>query len=90
MKHTLQFAGQSWSQYTSWVAQDLKMLKRINRLIEDIDRDPDGIGIAKPELLKGPLSGWLSRRIDREHRLVYRVRSGVILIASCRGHYTNT
>ncbi|MEV6342551.1 Txe/YoeB family addiction module toxin [Actinoplanes sp. NPDC051851] len=63
------------------------MVRRINRLIADIQRDPDGTGLGKPEYLKGPLSGWLSRRIDDEHRLVYRVRGDTLEIAACAGHY---
>ena len=62
------------------------MTDKINRLIEECRRHPfDGIG--KPEPLKGDYSGWWSRRIDREHRLVYRVEGDTLLIAQCRYHY---
>lgn len=65
-----------------------KLLKRINSLIKDIQRNPyEGIG--KPEPLKGDLSGWWSRRIDDTHRIVYREQDGNIIIASCYGHYTD-
>lgn len=76
--------------YVSWQADDRKVLKRINALIKDIQRGNDG-GIGKPELLKGDLSGWASRRIDEEHRLVYRIvdSRGHIEILSCRHHYSD-
>lgn len=65
-----------------------KMLKRINQLVKDIRRNPfEGIG--KPEPLKGNLTGFWSRRIDDEHRLVYMVEDNGIIIISCKGHYTN-
>ena len=69
--------------------RDKKLLKRINSLIKDIQRNTyEGIG--KPEPLKGDLSGWWSRRIDDTHRIVYREQDGNIIIASCYGHYTDT
>ena len=68
--------------------RDKKLLKRINSLIKDIQRNTyEGIG--KPEPLKGDLSGWWSRRIDDTHRIVYREQDGNIIIASCYGHYTD-
>ena len=66
--------------------KDKKTMKRINLLIRDMQRSPfDGIG--KPEPLKDNLSGWWSRRIDEENRIVYRVQDDAIVIASCRNHY---
>lgn len=62
------------------------MLKRINKLITDIQRDPFA-GIGKPEPLKHSLSGYWSRRINEEHRLVYKVQDDNLLIAQCRYHY---
>ena len=61
-------------------------MKRINQLVKDIFRNPF-VGIEKPEPLKGNLSGFWSRRIDEEHRLVYVIEENKILIISCRGHY---
>jgi len=80
----------AWDDYVSWQADDRKVLRRINTLIKDIQRGNDG-GIGKPELLKGDLSGWASRRIDEEHRLVYRIvdSHGHIEILSCRHHYSD-
>lgn len=76
----------AWEDYLYWQIQDKKAMKRINALIKDIQRTPyDGIG--KPELLKGNRSGWWSRRIDGENRIVYRERDGAVIIASCKGHY---
>ncbi|MGI5834727.1 MAG: Txe/YoeB family addiction module toxin [Bacteroidales bacterium] len=82
------FSKNSWEDYTSWLKEDKNMLKKINELILDIQRTPfEGKG--KPEPLKYDLSGLWSRRIDREHRLVYRVKDEELLIYSCRYHYDN-
>ena len=76
-----------WEDYLYWQQQDRKTLKRINELIRDTMRTPFS-GIGKPEPLKGNLSGWWSRRITQEHRLVYRVESKVVVvIMQCRFHY---
>ena len=80
------FTSNSWEDYISWLSEDKNMLKKINELIKDIQRTPfDGKG--KPEPLKYDLAGFWSRRIDREHRLVYRVENKEILVYSCRFHY---
>ena len=80
------FSKNSWEDYTSWQTEDKKMLKKINDLIKDIQRKPyEGLG--KPEPLKYDLAGFWSRRIDREHRLVYQVIGDEILIYGCRYHY---
>ncbi len=80
------FTKNSWEDYISWQKEDKKLLKRINLLIKDISRTPfEGIG--NPEPLKYDFSGYWSRRIDREHRLVYQVEEGNVLIYSCRFHY---
>jgi toxin YoeB len=80
------FSKNSWEDYLSWQTDDRKILKKINELIKDIQRTPyDGIG--KPEPLKYDLTGLWSRRIDREHRLVYQIRDEDLLIYSCRYHY---
>ena len=76
----------AWQEYTEWYETDRKKFKRLNQLIKDVMRSPfEGIG--KPEPLKENLSGFWSRRIDEEHRLVYRVVDDKIEIAQCRGHY---
>jgi toxin YoeB len=80
------FSKNSWEDYTSWLKEDKNMLKKINELIKDIQRNPfEGKG--KPEPLKYDLSGLWSRRIDREHRLVYQIKEKEILIYSCRYHF---
>ncbi|WP_425516069.1 Txe/YoeB family addiction module toxin [Anaerolentibacter hominis] len=78
-----------WEDYLYWQAQDKKMLKRINQLVKDIGRNPfEGIG--KPEPRKGNLSGFWSRRINGEYRLVYAAAdSTVVVIIACRGHYSD-
>jgi toxin YoeB len=80
------FSRNSWEDYTSWQSEDKKILKKINELIKDIHRTPYK-GLGKPEPLKYDLAGLWSRRIDREHRLVYQVNENDILIYSCRYHY---
>ena len=82
----IQWDIDAWNDYVYWQTQDRKTLKRINLLIKDISRDPFQ-GIGKPEPLKGSLTGFWSRRIDEEHRLVYAVEEKVIILISCRGHY---
>lgn len=83
---TLTFAPQAWEDYTFWQANDPRMVSRINLLLKDIDRSPHS-GIGKPEPLKHALRGYWSRRIDSEHRLVYRTVEGGILLAQMRFHY---
>lgn len=80
------FSQNSWEDYISRQLKDKKILKKINDLIKDIERTPfEGLG--NPEPLKYDLAGFWSRRIDREHRLVYQVMGEEILIYSCRYHY---
>ena len=80
------FAESAWEDYLYWQKTDKKILKRINTLIKDISRDPfEGIG--KPEPLKHALSGYWSRRINEEHRIVYKVQEESLLIAQLRLHY---
>jgi len=84
----IQWDIDAWNDYVYWQTQDRKTLKRINLLIKDISRSPfEGLG--KPEALKGTLTGFWSRRIDEENRLVYVVEEKVIILISCRGHYEN-
>lgn len=80
------FAEQAWEDYLYWQKSDKKLLNRINALIKEIQRDPcEGIG--KPEPLKHALSGYWSRRINDEHRIVYKVKDDSLLIAQLRYHY---
>ncbi|WGZ95157.1 MAG: Txe/YoeB family addiction module toxin [Candidatus Thiothrix putei] len=80
------FSSKAWEDYVHWQQADKKILKRINDLIKAISRDPfDGIG--KPEPLRHGLSGYWSRRINDEHRLIYKVEGEDFLIAMCRYHY---
>lgn len=76
----------AWDDYLWWQTQDRKTLKRINTLINDIARNGNE-GIGKPEALKHGLSGYWSRRITDEHRLVYQLVGDEIRIAACRYHY---
>ena len=80
------WSDQAWDDYLYWQNQDRKTLKRLNQLIRDIERNAHE-GIGKPEPLKYELQGFWSRRIDEEHRLIYRVQEDSIEIASCRLHY---
>ena len=82
------FSGQGWIDYQYWQVSDRKVIKRINLLIADISRNPsDCGGLGKPERLKENLSGYFSRRITSEHRLVYKIIDDLIIIAQCRFHY---
>jgi toxin YoeB len=80
------FSDAAWEDYLDWQKTDKKLLKRTNELIEAIRRDPF-VGIGKPEPLKHGLSGYWSRRINDEHRIVYKVKDDDLLIAQCRGRY---
>lgn len=80
------FLDSAWEDYLYWQQQDKKTLKKINLLIKDAQRTPfEGLG--KPEPLKHHLSGWWSRRIDLEHRLIYKLEANSIIIMQCRYHY---
>ena len=80
------FTDEAWDQYQHWVRTDRQTLKRLNTLIEDTLRHPfEGIG--KPEMLRANLSGYWSRRITDEHRMVYRVQDDTLVIIACRFHY---
>ena len=76
----------AWNDYLYWQRQDKKTVAKINRLVQDIERNGHQ-GIGKPEPLRENLSGWWSRRIDYTNRLVYRISEETIIIASCRTHY---
>ncbi len=82
----LSWADHAWDDYLYWQQTDKKILKRINALIEDIKRDPF-VGIGNPEPLRHNWSGYWSRRINREHRLVYKVTDDAMIIVQCRYHY---
>lgn len=80
------FSNRGWEDYVYWQSTDKAQVKRINALIKDMLRHPfEGIG--QPEALKHEWSGYWSRRIDQEHRLVYKVTDTIIIIAQCRYHY---
>ena len=80
------FDLQAFEDFKSWAAEDKKIFTRIGELIKNITRDPFR-GIGKPEPLKHELSGYWSRRITDEHRLVYKVEKDTVFIASCKFHY---
>ena len=80
------FSNEAWEDYLYWQKQDKRMVERINTLIKETKREPFA-GVGKPEALKHALSGFWSRRITDEHRMVYRVEGGALLIAQLRFHY---
>lgn len=80
------WSSQAWEDYLWWQMQDRKVLKRINTLIKDIQRNGNE-GIGKPEALRNNLSGYWSRRITEEHRLVYKIVGNSVRIAAVRYHY---
>lgn len=82
----IKFSARGWRDYLYWQRTDKNVLKRINALIRDIQRSPfEGVG--KPEPLKHRLAGYWSRRINDEHRLVYKVEADTPFIIQCRYHY---
>lgn len=82
----IEFTTKAQAQYQYWIDKDRKTLKKINELIKDIQRTPF-TGKGKPEMLKFNFTGCWSRRINHEHRLVYMVENGKIIILQCRYHY---
>ena len=86
MSRRLAWTDEAWDDYLHWQQQDRKTLRRINKLIEDLKREPfEGIG--KPEPLRENLAGFWSRRIDQTNRLIYTVDDDLLTVISCRYHY---
>ena len=81
------FTNSAWDQYQYILNTDKKLLKKVNTLIKDIDRN-GYIGLGKPEPLKNELTGFWSRQIDKKNRIVYRIDEDNIIILSCYGHYS--
>jgi toxin YoeB len=82
----LVFADDAWQDYLYWQKQDRRMVERINQLIRETQREPFA-GIGKPEPLKHGLAGYWSRRINDEHRMIYKVEGDALLVAQLRYHY---
>jgi toxin YoeB len=82
----LEFREQAFEDLQYWVHTNPKVAKGLLRLIEETKRDPFGC-VGKLEPLRGELSGWWSKRIDQEHRLIYRVEGDSLIIAQAKGHY---
>jgi len=80
------WSAEAWEDYLYWHKQDMAIWERVNELIKDIERSPFN-GIGKPEPLKWHPDGFWSRRITLEHRLVYKLNGGQLIIAHCRKHY---
>jgi len=80
------FTSVGWEEYIYWQTEDRKILKKINNLLKDIERNGNE-GLGKPEPLKHELAGFWSRRIDEKNRLVYALDDVTIKIVSCKGHY---
>ena len=80
------FAEHAWEDYLYWQKTDKKVLSRINKLIKETQREPFS-GVGKPEPLKHGLAGYWSRRINEEHRMIYKVTDNALLIAQLRYHY---
>jgi toxin YoeB len=85
-KRDIHFVEEGWTRYLYWQKTDRKTVHKINSLLLETQRDPFS-GIGKPEALRGNRAGYWSRRINKEHRLVYRVTDTAIRIISCRFHY---
>lgn len=80
------FADEAWENYLHWQKHDKKMLDRINKLIAEVQREPFA-GVGKPEPLKHALAGFWSRRINDEHRMVYKIEGNALLLAQLRFHH---
>jgi toxin YoeB len=81
------FTDTAWDDYTFWLENNTKTLKKIHRLLKDVDRSPfEGLG--KPEALKYELQSYWSRRIDETDRLIYKVENETITVISCKSHYS--
>ncbi|MEI6509158.1 MAG: Txe/YoeB family addiction module toxin [Bacteroidota bacterium] len=81
------FTENAWDDYLFWQQNDPQKIVRINELLKAITREPFK-GIGKPEPLKGNLSGWWSRRIDLEHRILYKMENKNVIVLQCRFHYS--
>ena len=82
----ISFSESAFADYQNWAEENKKLFKKINDLLKDIIREPF-LGLGKPEPLKHELSGYWSRRINDEHRLVYKVTDTTVFVASCKSHY---
>ena len=82
----LLFVEDGWDDYLFWQMTNKDTLKKINKLIKECMRDPFN-GTGKPESLRFDMSGYWSRRIDAEHRLVYKMEENTLIILQCRYHY---
>ncbi|MBF6172004.1 Txe/YoeB family addiction module toxin [Nocardia blacklockiae] len=87
MSRKVLFSSNGWADYLYWQAEDRAVLRKLNRIIEDIRRNGNADGIGKPEPLRQNLSGLWSRRITKEHRIVYHADESVLTIIACRFHY---
>jgi toxin YoeB len=84
---TIKLTDAAFEDFSHWSKNDSKLLKKIFELLNNIQKEPF-TGLGKPEQLKYDLSGYWSRRINEEHRLVYKIENEEIIIVSCRFHYT--
>lgn len=85
MANNLTFSPEAWADYLYWQMEDKKTLKRINKLLQELQRDGAVQGIGKAEILRG--ADGMSKRIDDKNRLTYTIENGNLIILSCRGHY---
>ena len=81
------WSDDAWDSYVEWQTDNKKILKKINDLLKDIERNGESTGKGRPEPLKGNWSGYYSREINEKDRLVYKITNGKIYIAQCKGHY---
>ncbi|MDR0950981.1 MAG: Txe/YoeB family addiction module toxin [Candidatus Ancillula sp.] len=82
----IDFEPKAWGDFIYWAETNKKIVKRINAILKELSRDPESRP-AKAEILRGNLQGWMSCRIDKENRLVFKIENNRILVAQCKGHY---
>jgi len=87
--HSLSWSPDAWNEYVNMQRKELKLLKKINTIIKDIQRNGYHATIGKPEMLKHDFSGYASVRIDKKHRLIFTIEEETIVIVRCGGHYND-
>lgn len=84
----ISFSEKGWEDFSYWLQEDKKTLKKIQKLLDDISRNGN-VGMGHPEPLKGNLTGYWSREIDKKNRLIYLIDGDIVLVTQCKDHYSD-